>query len=192
MNELEFIKSIEKYYGLEYDNEMERKLVISFLKNIDNLKMLFGRVIKKHSKKYKSLPDIAIFNQCIMTDESLEIEALHHYEEINKILNSSAEIVFEDIRLQACINGLGGWVEFCFRDPEYENLHRKRFIELYKIYSREKPLESHKKLRCNYDKPSRTIYYGNEENCKKLLTYTSENKQIEDVCNNVFKRIEEI
>lgn len=62
----EFVEQIQGYYGNVYDNAVERRALAAYLADFDDgyRAALAHTVIKRHSKKWKSLPDIAVLEDC--------------------------------------------------------------------------------------------------------------------------------
>ena len=69
----DFIKAVQDYYGLEYRQGLQLNLVGNYLneKSDKYLTCLFSATVKGFSGQYKSLPDIAIFEN--LSTETYEI-----------------------------------------------------------------------------------------------------------------------
>jgi hypothetical protein len=140
MNEYaRFMALIEAYYG-RYSDAISNLVLRYVTENYqeDELDGLYKRILATYSSQYKRPPDVAQIHALKASDAAnVEIEALQHWSGINRIVNSYSGIVFDDLRLQYVIQGMGGWIEFCQRpnDPESETWARKRFVELYKMYT---------------------------------------------------------
>lgn len=153
MNYNEFIVAIEEYYGTKYSSKLELQLIQKHLQTYDNLQKVFERVIIKHSKKWKSLPDIAIIiDATTASADSIEAEALVAWEQIVNRVNAYTDVICEDPRVQACIVAMGGPVGLANRDPEYETLHRKDFVRLFKLYTENRPSTEIRRLRGYLDR----------------------------------------
>ena len=192
-----FMTAITEHYG-EYESELSKRITLKHVKEKfreDKLEQVFAVLTRKFSNRYKIPPDPTVFEEIFGNSElQLEAEALQHWQGINRKVNYYSDIFFEDVRLQAVIEGMGGWVEFCKRpnDPESEKWARKRFIELYMLYSHNKPLIEHRTLRGigragrEYTPP--VITYGDPERCKKLLSEGTENKDIQHAVANMAQK----
>ena len=164
MNYNEFIVAIEEYYGTKYSSKLELQLIQKHLQTYDNLQKVFERVITKHSKKWKSLPDIAIIiDATTASADSVEAEALVAWEQITSRVNAYTDVVCDDARIQACLIAMGGVAGIANRDPEYENLHRKDFVRLFKIYTENRPSGEVRRLRGCLDILP-LVYIGKPEN----------------------------
>ncbi|MGL4368759.1 MAG: DUF6475 domain-containing protein [Spirochaetota bacterium] len=167
MDVAEYIVAVEEYYGMRYSTAgLELRLMKQFLSSLSiSLEDLFSRVITLHSKKWKSLPDIAIMKDAVGGEDSaVEAAALRWWSEITRKANALNDVVCEDIRVQQCIDAFGGWQEFCSRDPQYENLHRKEFCRLYAMYTRNPVAESPRVMRGMYQRNS-MAYIGDAGKC---------------------------
>ena len=61
----EFIVALEKYYEMKY-GEFELKIMKEYLRpQEERCEYIFKKIILSHSKKWKSLPDIALFETAI-------------------------------------------------------------------------------------------------------------------------------
>lgn len=65
MTAKEFVFELENYYELKYSKGVQNHLGLWLkAKNELFLSALFDEVIKTHSRRWKCLPDIAIFEEC--------------------------------------------------------------------------------------------------------------------------------
>ncbi len=173
MDYAEFMVGLTEYYG-KYKNEFVEKIVLKYVKanfREDDLQSVFNKVLAQHSSDFKRPPDVALFEKILSQNDSrLETEALLHWTKINNKVNSYSDIFFESPKLQAVIEGMGGWVHFCQRPNahEAEVWARKRFIELYKLYSKENPMIDHKILR-GLSGCCQLIKYGDQKRCNELI-----------------------
>lgn len=158
----EFLAAIEEYYGLKYTSELEIKFLDVFLKpRLDRLDDLFMKVISTHSKKWKSLPDIAIYYS-IEKEEKEKGIAVDAENAWCKLLGISEEdnMYIRDPYIYGAIAGYGTWDYFCERrDAEREWAH-KDFINRYKIMRTEKLPENGKVL-LGWN----AIHYGRDNDC---------------------------
>lgn len=70
-----FIKDIQEYYGLIYSDGILKHLLKYLDSTNINLEELFQKTIKKFSGQYKTLPDIAVFeNYGADKEESVEFQ----------------------------------------------------------------------------------------------------------------------
>jgi len=165
-----FMAGIEQYYG-PYANEFTENTVLAYIManfRETQLDDLFKRVVMKFSNQYKVPPGISVFQELNVNKSRLRAEAIEHWKRISDIINIYRDIFFEDIRIQAAIEAMGGWVDFCNRNPQYEVLDLERFIDLYILYTENPPTRKCKLLMGISDK-SEIIYYGDRERCQKLL-----------------------
>lgn len=72
MTAKEFIADIHEYYGTQYRKGKQRNMIYTYLskKSSKYLDSLFEVTVKRFSGQYKTLPDIAIFEE--LTDEVYE------------------------------------------------------------------------------------------------------------------------
>ena len=138
-NTKEFIFNIETYYGL-YGNKIIKDTVTYVIqkmesKGVDLKKMFYEKIVLKHSNQFKTPPDVAKIIELTTDKDEVEKKALESWNEINKKVNSYANVIMSDGALQYAIENMGGWISFCTRDnsPEKETWAKKRFMELYAI-----------------------------------------------------------
>ena len=61
----DFLKTIQEYYGMKYNHGVQIEMIYKYLekKSSEFLICLLSTTIQNFSGQYKTLPDIAIFNQ---------------------------------------------------------------------------------------------------------------------------------
>jgi len=124
-----FTALLENYYKLKYDRT-EMSFIFSFFKNkIVDFKNLYFKVISEHSKKWKSLPDIYIFNLCMAESESkIEIMAETEWQSLLKI-SGSFDVVINNHITAFVIAGYGSWVNFCRERDDNREWTHKTFLK---------------------------------------------------------------
>lgn len=187
----EFVTALETYYGIQYPTSpaLELQLMQRFIAARSGLDLenLFSRLIAHHSKKWKSLPDIAMMKEVLeSSNESVEAEALRWWGIITRTANALNDIICEDIRVQQCIEALGGWQEFCARDPQYENLHRKEFCRLFKLYTNEPCADEPRVLHGMYTL-NKLVNIGNKERCQ--IAYEQAMKSSQSLVNSTIRQL---
>lgn len=152
------------------------------------------KILATVKSEYKVMPSIATFEEILLksatkTNEQVEIEALRAYRWINKNLNAYRSVFFENIVLQLVIEDMGGWVAFCSRQASEDVWTRKRFIELYKMHSREK-IKSQPRTLPGINTDNRIIFFGDKEKCLCLIEQQkNEQKNIIEMQENIVKNI---
>lgn len=127
----EFLKMCEEHYQLDYSN-LENKFTIKFLNdNQYDLKKLFSETIQKHSKKWRVLPDIAIFAEIIKPKKDLTNEAAAVFANIVSQLDSYKDFQTGDKRIYAGMIRCGEWDGLCRMSFEDMTWKRKDFIDGY-------------------------------------------------------------
>lgn len=188
----EFLSALESHYSdpkaekplnLKYTNELEILIMRKYFDdlNFSDFLGLFQKVIIKHSKKWKSLPDISIFNDCIsgVDDFAAEHKANMVYAELERKANPYFTFATDDAACEAGLSAVGGWQSFCNRSQAESPFTRKTFISAYL-----NALKSHYRV----DVPR--IFYGihgqkiNHQqsivigNRKNVLSLSSENNRL--------------
>ncbi|MFA5423953.1 MAG: hypothetical protein WC374_08865 [Phycisphaerae bacterium] len=127
----ECLTAIETWYELKYTVEIEIKAIIEFLRDIPDLDKFFFSVTSRHSKKWKSLPDLAIMREINAGGKNPEIFAEIWWQ---KLLNrsSSYDVMITDPSAFFVVSGYGSWDSFCEqRDGDYRELTHKDFVKRY-------------------------------------------------------------
>ncbi len=164
----EFMKNIVEFYG-QYSTEFKKSIIQQYIQDnfrADQLDHLFTHTIAQYSSEYKTPPDVFVFRK-LMENPRNEADALKAYEDLNRSLNSYRGIICSDIRVQACLVGMGGWIAFCLRNPEDEVWHRKRFIELFELYTKNKP-EMEYQVLPGKGTNGKVVYIGNHKVCVSI------------------------
>ena len=65
MNEMEFIKAIQEYYGIKYRTGALKYIVGYLKKQPFLLEVVFEETIKEYSGQYKTLPDVSVFSKVV-------------------------------------------------------------------------------------------------------------------------------
>lgn len=176
----EFIKQIENYYGLQYGNNFEIKLIQDYLKGYFNehqLYALFDETIRVHSKKWKTLPDIAVFQEIIRdkVKPAMEVKAERAWQELLG-KSSKDNVLIADPVSHTVVAGYGSWDYYCEeRDNNREWTHKNflsRYINIAELKAYSEPRVLFGWLRVNYG-PSflgvNTRIIGNVEEGKRIL-----------------------
>lgn len=92
------------------------------------------------------------------------------FNRLNAAGNSLDNIIVSNIRAHKALESMGGWVEFCRRNPDYDNLHRKRFVEAYvKAQPEGTPRLMYGESSNKYDK--QPLMFGDPAACRDALEY---------------------
>lgn len=136
MKHIEFLSAVIKVYG-EYSSDILQDMTMEYIKtrwNESELDGIFKQLILKKSAKFKTPPDPAEFQELFFkqSDAQVEIEAAHFYDMLNNTGCSLDNIIVSDIRAQkALVSAFGSWPDFCQRNPESEQWHRKNFVAAF-------------------------------------------------------------
>jgi hypothetical protein len=178
MTFLEMTALIEKHYSSVTNNERyedyHADMIKSFLdsKSIDYSEA-GKRVILNHSKNFRSLPDIALFNKVFETVDkaNVEVEAAKAYALLEKKSCANVSIAIEDPRLSHALQAVGGWLRFCHRLVDEEKWIKKDFIAAFKV-ANEMNLQKQVLTFSGEldDSDRRMTYIGNKQNIKLQLT----------------------
>lgn len=197
MDRSEFMTGIVAHYG-PYKSDISERIVLKYIIEYfpeNQLENIFSKLTMKYSNQYKTPPDPAKFEEIFgVTEQRIEAQALKHFSEITKKVNSYSDILFEDPRLQAAIQGMGGWIQFCQRpsDPESETWARKEFIKLYKLYSDDRSGINQVVLKGLHSGDRNVIMYGDRKKCELILEDIGQHpKQIENLTNGMLKQIQD-
>lgn len=181
----DFITEIEKRYG-KYSEILKAELVIYLPAKVrqSELQGLFWKIREEFSTQFKTPPDITMINKLLkISGYSIEAEALHWWKQLNDKVNSYRDCMISDVRVQAAIEMMGGWVNFCqrlLRDENGKDLDvwaQKRFVELFKMYSEIPPVEELKILPGlsndeDYTRrKKKMIFIGDKNLCLQALEY---------------------
>lgn len=129
----EFMALLIDIYG-DYKSPRLKQITAAYIQqnySEPELENVFAKLIIKLNPKYKTPPSPADFEEIFTSQTDLEGEAQEWFNRLNATGNSLDNIIVSNIRAHKALKSMGGWVEFCIRNPDYENLHRKRFVEAY-------------------------------------------------------------
>src|SRR3990172_565621 len=146
-----FITAIEKYYEKKYTNDLEVKIIQEYLKSkiiTGEYDKFFEKVVMAHSKKWNSLPDIAIFEEIFSAKNKIMIE-MQAEDMWRKLLPVGAlyDVFIVDPYANYVIRGYGSWDKFCQnRDGEYREFFHREFVKKYICAYLEKINETPTKL----------------------------------------------
>jgi hypothetical protein len=172
---IEFLSAVIKVYG-EYSSDILQDMTMEYIKTRweeSELDGVFKKLILNKSAKYKTPPDPAEFQEMFFkqSDAQVEIEAAHFYDMMNNTGCSLDNIIVSDIRAQkALVSVFGSWPDFCQRNPEGEQWHRKNFIAAF-IKNHEGTDE---KPSIMYGESSQRFYklpiaFGDKDKCNILI-----------------------
>lgn len=133
MNHNQFMAAIIEIYG-PYKSDALQKITYTYIRerfSESELDARFATLVKRLNPKYKTPPSPADFEEIFTSQTDLEGEAQEWFNKLNATGNSLDNIIVSNIRAHKALESMGGWVEFCRRNPDYDNLHRKRFTEAY-------------------------------------------------------------
>jgi len=192
MDHVKFIANVIEIYG-EYKPEILEDITMEYIKDRwkeSELEGVFRKLILSKTTNYKDVkpPDPAKLEE-IFPRESLEAAANQWYTNLSNTGSSLDNVIISDIRAQKAIQYFGGWTDFCSRNPDYEGLHRKNFVEAFIKYSKEPP-EQPKIL---YGDSSRKmdklpLMFGDKEQCKQILELSKRiTNKVMQIADNITK-----
>ena len=175
----EFITRIEATYG-PYSDIHKTEVAVYISKRIpeSELDRLFWKIREELSAVYKTPPDITLIGKLVRkSNEQLEAEALSWWRRLNLKKDYMRDCVIEDLRVQAAIETMGGWVWFCTRmvqdesGQDIDHWNRKQFLSLYKLYSEVKPEGEVKILygQGQFKRNEKIVMIGDSNRCAELL-----------------------
>ena len=175
MNTDKFMVSLVSYYG-NYANDVissiVKKYIESLEKNGSNLEKMFYEIVKVYSNQFKTPPDVAKIIELTTDKYEVEKKALESWNEVNKKVNSYANVIISDGACQYAIENMGGWISFCQRDndPAKEVWVKKRFMELYAIGYTEniEPKILKGIIYQGGGSKARTVHIGQSERCLQI------------------------
>jgi len=184
MNHPEFMTAIIEIYG-EYSSPLLEKLTFAFVKENfkeEDLENVIKKTMASLPTRFKHPPDPSDFSEIFFKkdERTMEAEALHWWKLLGKNTSYMRDCVISDIRVQSAIESMGGWVWFCtrtVRDESGKDLdvwNQKRFVELFKLYSTNKPEGGIKILRGQSTESEevrarKIITVGDENICRNLI-----------------------
>lgn len=180
---------IEKHYSSVTNNETYEPYHSAMIKEfLDSKGIDYAeagkRVILHHSKNFRSLPDIALFNKVFETvsKASVEVEAAQAYALLERKSYKYASIAIEDPRIVHALQSIGGWLYFCDRSTEESPFMRKSFIAAFKAAHEMRLPVDPRKFSGELDGADKNmIYLGNEENIKLQLTSSASKNILPDM-----------
>jgi hypothetical protein len=131
----DFIAAIEAYYGMQYVSDNEIRILQDYLKNHYTdvqLEALFFECITHHSKKWKTLPDVAIFQEIVSEKHKCVTEGKAEIAWRSLLsVSSTNDVLIVDPIAHGVVSGYGTWAHFCDeRDNNREWTH-KDFVKRY-------------------------------------------------------------
>ena len=133
MDHVKFMANVIQIYGA-YKPEILEDITMQYIRirfKESELEKVLQKLILSKPTRFNKPPDPAEFEEIFTSQTDLEGEAQEWFNKLNATGNSLDNIIVSNIRAHKALESMGGWVEFCRRNPEYDNLHRKRFVEAY-------------------------------------------------------------
>lgn len=175
----EFMTALVEIYG-PYRSHILEQLTARYIKNRfaeEELEKILMRLTLSKSAKYKTPPDPAEFEEIFARKEGdIEAEAIKWWDELNRNANSWRDCIISDIRVQAAVESMGGWIRFCTRmtrdetGRDIDTWNRKQFIDLFKLYSYNPPEKEMKVLHGYSDCRNKAVLIGDTGKCRELLS----------------------
>lgn len=173
----DFMTAITDIYG-DYKSEILEQITVKYIRERfkePELDKVMSTLLLKLNPKYKTPPSPADFEEIFFakSDRDYEAGAVKIYNEITATGCSLDHIIISDIRGQKALEKVfGTWPDFCRRDPDDEQWHRKNFIKAYC----ECEVEPDEIPRIMYgDSSNRNRIpnvYGDKDECRKYLEYS--------------------
>lgn len=139
----EYLTGLETYYSnpsdvnpliLKYSNDLEVRIMEKYFsdRGFNDWMNLFQRVIIRHSKKFKTLPDLTVMVECLGSEKSkVEHKAHSVYSELEHKANPYHTFITDDPACESALQSIGGWYNFCNRSVDEAPFMRKDFINAY-------------------------------------------------------------
>lgn len=182
MKHSELMASIKNYYG-QYENKFIEEIILEYVLTIpeDKLENAFKKIINNIPRKEnQNVVDIARLKKLFdKSENNLEVEANDWYNRLSNTGNSLDNVVISEIRAQNAIESFGGWVDFCQRNPDYEGLHRKNFIEAYMKGGAGESRILYGASSRKYNREA--LPFGDTEKCKLIISAQKPPEAIEDM-----------
>ena len=174
-------------YG-EYKSDIMKKMTAVYIQERfeeSELEKVFMSLITKLNPKYGKPVTPADFEE-FFPRVNLTVEANEWYDKINRTGTSLDNIIISNKRAELALEAVGGWIAFTQRNPEYEGLHRKQFVDAYLKAQNtgEQPKLIYGESSRKYEKPALII--GDKGKCLEIINQGSF-KQIDT---DIFKRVE--
>ncbi len=180
-----FIFAIEAYYG-PYASKAKKEIVLEYVMNRypeSDLDKLFKQLIINYPSQYKTPPDVNVIHD--LTSDNIEAEALNAWDILCKKANPYKDIVFADKRIYAVLRAMGGHVHFSKREEKDEVWTQKRFIELFKMYTKSPPeVMTGTIMRGLGTAKKDYILIGNEDKCREIIAGQG-TRLVEDMTKNI-------
>jgi hypothetical protein len=186
-----FITMIENYYG-KYEPENKKAIILKYIVSSykeNELDDLFKKIVSQIDSKYKTPPDIKQIQE--LKSDNIEIRADNLFEEISKKANQYRDLVIEDpAGGMAFRSACGSLLQFTSRTKKDEQWIKKRFIQMYKVYSRN-PQECENGYISAIGRAGEPVIIGDRERGISLLEANKQknNKLLEELIPGL-KRIE--
>jgi hypothetical protein len=166
------MSAVIEIYG-PYKSEALKKITYTYLRENfqePELENKLATLIKRLNPKYKTPPSPADFEEIFTSQTDLEGEAQEWFNKLNATGNSLDNIIVSNVRAHKALESTGGWVEFCRRNPEYDHLNRKRFVEAYiKATPEGTPRLMYGESAQKYNK--QPLMFGDPAACRDALEY---------------------
>jgi hypothetical protein len=176
----DFMTAITDIYG-DYKSEILEQITVKYIRERfkePELDKVMSTLLLKLNPKYKTPPSPADFEEIFFTKSAgnYEAAAVKIYNQITATGCSLDHVIIGDIRGQKALEKVfGTWPDFCRRDPDDEQWHRKNFIKAYC----ECEVEPDEIPRIMYGDSSNRDripnLYGDKDECKKYLEYSKPN-----------------
>jgi len=172
MDHAEFMSLVKRYYG-PYENEFIEDVVIKHTltfseHDLDDIyKKLIGTIPRRENQNPVDVARLKSLNS--KTEKNFEAEALDWWNIINRSGSSLDDVIISDIRVQACIEDMGGWGVFCQRETEAEHFHQAKFIKWFVMYSQNRPDREFKILRGNSSRRKTPLMFGDKQKCRQIM-----------------------
>lgn len=187
MKYAEFMTAITDCYD-NYKSPILEQITFKYIKERfkeTDLEGIFSALIIKVNPKYKTPPSPADFEE-IFPRFNVDIEAAEWFNKLSSTGNSLDNIMISDNRAEQALESFGGWIAFCQRSPEYEGLHRKRFIEAFikAVKTESEPKLIYGESSRKFDK--QPLIYGDKQKCLEVINKT----ELKMIDTDIFRRIE--
>lgn len=187
MKHTEFMTAIVECYS-PYQSKILEQITFKYVKERfqeSELENVFSGLIIKLNSKFKTPPSPADFED-IFPRYNVEFEANEWYNKLSATGCSLDNIIISDNRAEKALEGFGGWPAFCQRSPEYEGLHRRKFVELYIKAQRtdDQPKLIYGESSRKYEKPA--LIFGDKQKCLEILNQG----QLKQIDSDIFKRVD--
>lgn len=186
MRYAEFMTAITDCYD-NYKSPILETITFKYIKERfqeSDLENVFSTLIIKVNPKYKTPPSPAEFEE-IFPRFNIDVEANEWYNKLSATGNSLDNIIISDNRAEQALESFGGWVYFCQRSPEYEGLHRKKFIELFikAVRCEDQPKIIYGDSSRKFEK--QPLIFGDKEKCLAIVN----KEEIKMIDTDIFKRV---